>query len=235
VPKHFGILPLLCGTALVAIGAALVAVPVGIATAIYLSEYAPSALRSILKPILELLAGIPTIVYGYFALTFVTPLLMRLIPSTQIFNAASAAIVVGVMVLPMIASLSDDALRSVPKSLRYAAFAVGATRFEVAGRVVLPAAFSGVMASVVLAISRAIGETMIVALAAGSTPRLTINPLESIQTMTGYIVQVSLGDTPAGTIEYHSIFAVGLMLFFMTFVMNLIAQSILGRFRESYE
>jgi phosphate transport system permease protein len=234
-PKQFGILPLLCGTFLVALGAAVVAIPLGMASALFLSEYASTRIRSYLKPTLELLAGIPTIVYGYFALTFVTPIITKIYPNTNVFNAASAAIVVGIMILPMIASLSDDAMRSVPNSLRYAAFALGATRFEVASRIVTPGAFSGITASFVLALSRAIGETMVVALAAGSTPKLTLNPFESIQTMTGFIVQVSLGDTPAGSLVFHTIFAVGLMLFLITFVMNLIAQSVLGRFRERYE
>lgn len=234
-PSRFGLLPLLCGTFLVAIGASLVAVPLGLATSLFLSEYASHRLRSLLKPILEILAGVPTIVYGYFALTFVTPLLQRFFTDTEVFNAASAAIVVGIMVLPMIASLSDDAMRSVPNAMRYAAYALGATKFEVASRVVVPSAMSGITASFVLALSRAIGETMVVALAAGSTPKLTLNPFESIQTMTGYIVQVSMGDTPAGTLVYKTIFAVGLMLFFITFIMNLAAQSVLGRFRERYE
>lgn len=234
-PRHFGILPLLCGTFLVAFGAALVAVPLGTGAALYLSEYASSRVRSWLKPVLEILAGIPTVVYGYFAVSFVTPLLQKAYGETQVFNAASAAIVVGIMILPMIASLSDDAMRAVPKSLRFGAYALGGTKFDVSARIVFPAAFSGIVASFVLALSRAIGETMAVALAAGSTPNLTLNFFESIQTMTAYIVQVSLGDTPAGTVEYHTIFAVGLSLFGITLIMNLGAQKLLRRFQEQYE
>ncbi len=234
-PRSFGVLPLVGGTTLVVVGAALVAVPIGLGSGIFLSEYASERLRGLLKPILEVLAGIPTVVYGYFALTSVTPLLSRIFPSTQIFNAASASIVVGIMVLPMIASLCDDAFRAVPVSLRQAGYALGATRLEVSTQVVLPGALSGVLASFVLALSRAIGETMAVALAAGSTPKLTANPLESIQTMTAYIVQVSLGDTPAGSIEYRTLFAVGMLLFVITLAMNLLAHRILRRFREVYE
>jgi phosphate transport system permease protein len=234
-PRHFGILPLVCGTFLVAAGAGIVALPIGILCAIFMSEYSGDRTRMLLKPVLEILAGVPTVVYGYFALMFVTPLLRTVLPQTEIFNAASAAIVVGVMILPMVASLSDDAMRSVPRALRYGAYALGGTKFDVSARVVFPAAFSGVMASFVLALSRAAGETMAVALAAGSTPKLTFNFLESIQTMTGFIVQVSLGDTPAGTIEFQTIFAVGLALFGTTFVMNIFAQGLLHRFREQYE
>ena len=234
-PRSFGVLPLVCGTMLVVVGAALISIPLGLASGIYLSEYASNRVRGLLKPILEILAGVPTVVYGYFALTFVTPLLMRILPSTQVFNAASASIVVGIMVLPMIASLCDDAFRAVPRSLRDAGYALGATDLEVATQIVLPSALSGVLASFVLAISRAIGETMAVALAAGATPKLTLNPLESIQTMTAYIVQVSLGDTPSGSLEYRTIFAVGLLLFVMTLSMNLLANRILRRFREVYD
>jgi len=212
-----------------------VAIPLGVATAIYLSEYASNKVRELIKPVLEVLAGIPTVVYGYFALTFVTPLLQKVYEETQVFNAASAAVVVGIMILPMVASLCDDAMRAVPSGLRYAAYALGGTKFEVSLRVVLPAALSGVIASFVLALSRAIGETMAVALAAGSTPKLTVNPFESIQTMTGYIVQISLGDTPSGTIEYQTLFVVGMSLFLITLAMNLIAQAVLGRFGEKYE
>lgn len=234
-PRRFGVLPLLSGTFLVAIGAGLVAIPVGVATAMFLSEYATARVRSILKPILEILAGIPTVVYGYFAVTTVTPLLRAIIPSTSIFNAASAAIVVGIMILPMIASLCDDAFRAVPRSLRDGGYALAATKFEVSSRVVFPAAISGVLASFILALSRAIGETMAVTLAAGATPKLTLNPLESIQTMTAYIVQVSLGDTPAGTVEYRTLFAVGMLLFVITFIMNLAANRVVARYREVYE
>ncbi len=234
-PRSFGVLPLVCGTALVVVGSALVALPLGLASGIFLSEYATLRTRGMLKPILEILAGVPTVVYGYFALSFITPALMRVLPQTQIFNAASAAIVVGVMILPMVASLCDDALRAVPRSLRDAGFALGATDYEVATQVVLPGALSGVMASFVLALSRAIGETMAVALAAGATPKLTANPLVSIQTLTAYIVQVSLGDTPAGSIAYQTIFAVGFLLFAITLGLNWLANRVLYRFREVYE
>ncbi len=234
-PRSFGVLPLVCGTFLIVAGSALVAIPIGLASAIYLSEYASPRMRSIIKPVLEILAGIPTVVYGYFALTFITPLLKTIFPKIQVFNAASASIVVGVMILPMVASLCDDALRAVPDSLRQGAYALAGTQLEVTGRVVLPAALSGVVASFVLALSRAIGETMAVTLAAGATPRITANPLMSIQTMTAYIVQVSLGDTPAGTIEYQTIFAVAALLFAITLSMNILAHHILRRFHEVYE
>ena len=234
-PRSFGVLPLLCGTFLIVAGSALIALPVGLSSAIYLSEYASDRTRRVLKPLLEVLAGIPTVVYGYFAVTFITPILRTIIPATEVFNAASASIVVGIMILPMVASLCDDALRAVPASLRQGAFALGATPYEVSTRVVVPAALSGVIASFVLAVSRAVGETMAVTLAAGATPKLTLNPLESIQTMTAYIVQVSLGDTPAGTIEYQTLFAVGALLFVITLVANLAAQWVLRRFREVYE
>jgi phosphate transport system permease protein len=231
----FGVLPLLAGSFLVAGGAALLAVPTGLMTAIFLSEYAPSRVRSVLKPVLELLAGIPTVVYGYFALTFVTPILRGLFPGTEFYNAASASIVVGLMIIPTVASLSEDALRAVPQALREGAYGLGATRFEVATRVVVPSALSGVLASFILAISRAVGETMAVSIAAGNTPRLTLNPLESIQTMTAYIVQASLGDTPQGTIAFESLFAVGFTLFVVTLGMNVVSQWIMGRYREQYQ
>jgi len=234
-PHAFGVLPLICGTLLIVAGAAFIALPVGLASAIYLGEYASKHVRAILKPVLEILAGIPTVVYGYFALTFVTPLLRAVFPETRVFNAASAAIVVSIMVLPMVASLCDDALRAVPAALRQGAYALGATSFEVTTRVVVPASLSGVVASFVLALSRAIGETMAVTLAAGATPRMTLNPLESIQTMTAYIVQVSLGDTPAASLEYQSIFVVAALLFVITLGMNIVAHRTLRRFREVYE
>jgi phosphate transport system permease protein len=234
-PRSFGVLPLLGGTFLIVVGSAIIGIPVGLASAIYLSEYASRRVRGIVKPILEILAGIPTVVYGYFALTFITPLIRAVFPDTNIFNAASASIVVGIMVLPMVASLCDDALRAVPGALRQGAYAVGATHLEVSTRVVVPAALSGVMASFVLALSRAVGETMAVTIAAGATPRLTLNPLEGIQTMTAYIVQVSLGDTPVGTVEYQTIFAVGVLLFAITLIANIGAHRILRRFREVYE
>ncbi|SDY77456.1 phosphate ABC transporter membrane protein 1, PhoT family [Thermoactinomyces sp. DSM 45892] len=233
-PEHFGILSLLSGSVLITLGASLVALPLGLMTAIYLSEYADDRVRRVIKPILEVLAGIPTIVYGYFALTFVTPLFRMIFPDMGVFNALSASIVVGIMILPMVASLSEDAMVSVPKSLRNGAYALGATRLEVARKVVVPAAFSGIISSFVLAISRAIGETMIVTIAAGATPKLTMNPLESVQTMTSYIVQVSLGDIQHGSIEYKTIFAVGMTLFVLTFLINLIAQWLKRRFKEEY-
>jgi phosphate transport system permease protein len=235
-PRSYGVLPLLAGTVLVAGGALLVAVPIGVSTALYLSEYAPGWLRQIGKPFLEILAGVPTVVYGYFALSFITPeILRRCWPQTEVFNGASAAIVVGIMIVPTISSLCDDAFRAVPRSLREAGYAVSGTKLEVSTRIVLPGAMSGVMAAVLLALARAIGETMAVVLAAGMTPKLTLNPLESIQTLTAYIVQVSLGDTPADTIEYHTIFGVGLTLFAITLAVNLVAQRVLKRFHEVYE
>ena len=234
VPQHFGVWPLVAGTLLVTAGACIIALPVGLATAIFLSEYAPDRVRRVLKPVLEVLAGIPTVVYGYFALTFVTPILRFFYPGADVFNAASACIVMGIMIIPMVSSLSEDAMSAVPRSLREAAYALGSNRFETATRVVVPAALSGIVASFVLAVSRAIGETMIVTLAAGSTPNLTGNPFESIQTMTAYIVQVSLGDTPQGTIEYRTIFAVGMTLFLMTFAMTILAHYVVRRYRTVY-
>lgn len=235
-PRSYGIWPLVSGTMLVAAGALLVAVPVGLASSIFLSEYASPALRGVLKPLLEILAGVPTVVYGFFALTFITPCVLRpLLPNVETFNAASAALVVGIMIIPTISSLCDDAFRAVPRNLREASYALAATKLEVSTRVVFPAAMSGVVAAILLALSRAIGETMAVALAAGMTPKLTANPLVSIQTMTSFIVQVSLGDTPAGSIEYQTIFAVGMMLFLITLGINLFAHRILKRFREAYD
>lgn len=235
-PRSFGVLPLIWGTLMVAFGSLLIAIPIGLGTALFLSEYSPKWLRSILKPILEILAGIPTVVYGYFALTFITPYVIRRIyPDADVFNVASAAIVVGVMIIPTIASLCDDAFRAVPRALREGAYAVSATRLEVSLRVVLPAALSGVIAAVLLAFARAIGETMAVTLAAGMTPKLTGSPFTSVQTLTAYIVQVSLGDTPAGTTEYQTIFACGMTLFIITLAINVIAHKVLKRFREVYE
>jgi phosphate transport system permease protein len=232
--KHFGVLPLASGTLLASLIAMLVALPAGLMTAIYLSEYAPAAIRRTIKPILELLAGVPTVVYGYFALLFVTPLLQSVVPGLSGFNALSPGIVMGIMILPLVSSLSEDALRSVPNGLREGAYALGATRMEAALRVVVPAAFSGISAACVLAVSRAIGETMIVAIAAGQQPRLTLDPRVPVETMTAYIVQVSLGDTPGGTIEYRTIFAVGMLLFVSTFVLNLFSNWLRERFREEY-
>ena len=233
-PAHYGVLPLVAGTTLISLGAILVAAPLGLAAAIYLSEYAGERARTIIKPVLEILAGVPTVVYGYFALTLVTPVIRIFYPDASIFNALSASIVMGIMIIPLIFSLSDDAMRSVPQALRNASFGLGATRMTTSVRVVVPAALSGIIASFILAISRAVGETMIVVIAAGSTPKLTANPFESIQAMTAYIVQVSLGDTPTGTPEYYSIFAVGGLLFLMTLFMNLISQRVVRRYRQEY-
>lgn len=232
-PKY-GIMALVSGTLLVSFIAMIVAIPIGLATAIYLSEYSSDRVRRIVKPILEVLAGIPTIVYGFFALTFVTPLLQKIIPDLNFFNALSPGIVTGIMIIPMIASLSEDAMSAVPRSMREGALALGSTKHEVSLRVVLPAALSGVIASFVLGISRAIGETMIVTIAGGSSPHLTFNPTDTIQTMTAYIVQVSLGDASYGSTIYYSIYAVGMTLFVFTLIMNLIAQYISRRFREEY-
>ena len=234
VPQSFGVLPLVSGTLLVSVLAGLVAIPIGLATAIFLAEYAPDKIRRTIKPTLEVLAGIPTVVYGYFALTFVTPQLQKLIPDLLIFNALSAGIVMGIMIIPMVSSLSEDAMVAVPRSLREAAYGLGATRLEVTLRVVVPAALSGIVAAFILGLSRAIGETMLVTIAAGATPNLTVNPLESIQTMTAYIVQLSLGEAPHGSIEYNTIFAVGLLLFCITLGMNVIGHWIVRRWREQY-
>lgn len=233
--KKFGVLPLVNGTVLVAGGAMFIALPLGLLAAIYMSEYASLRTRAVLKPFLEVLAGIPTVVYGYFALLFVTPILKSIFPQTQSFNGLSASIVMGFMILPTVASISEDALSAVPRSLREAAYALGATKAEVSTQIVIPAALSGIAAAFILAISRAIGETMIVAIAAGQQPKMTLNPLESIETMTAYIVQVSLGDTPHQSIAYQTIFAVGMLLFLMTLVMNIISYFFTKRFREVYE
>ena len=233
--KHFGILPLLSGTFLTTIIAVLVAMPVGLLSAIYLSEYASEKLRRTVKPALEILAGVPTVVYGYFALLFVTPLLQKVIPGLSGFNALGPSIVMGIMIIPMVSSLSEDAMYAVPHRLREAGYALGSSRLQVALRVVVPAAFSGIAAAFLLAVSRAIGETMIMAIAVGQQPRLTLNPMVPIETMTAYIVQVSLGDTPYGTIEYRTIFAVGMMLFLSTLALNLISHWLRERFREQYE
>ncbi|MEC7884842.1 MAG: phosphate ABC transporter permease subunit PstC, partial [Chloroflexota bacterium] len=229
-PRAYGVLPLVSGTLLVTLIAAAVALPIGLMTAIFLSEYAPDKIRRIIKPILEILAGIPTVVYGYFALTFVTPLLQGIFDNLIIFNALSAGLVMGVMIIPMVSSLSEDAMMSVPRSLREAAYALGATRYEVSLRVIVPAALSGIIAAFILALSRAIGETMLVTIAAGATPRMSFDPMESIQTMTAYIVQLSLGEAPVGSLEYNTIFAVGLLLFAITFVMNLLGFWVVRRF-----
>jgi len=233
--KRFGVLPLVTGTLMVSFYAMLVALPIGLLAATYLSEFASQRTRKTLKPILEILAGVPTVVYGYFALTFVTPLLKLIFPTIQSFNALSASLVMGFMILPMVASISEDAMSAVPQSLRQAALALGATKMETTWGVVIPAALSGIAAAFILAVSRAIGETMIVAIAAGQQPKLTLNPLQSIETMTAYIVQVSLGDTPHQSIAYKTIFAVGMLLFVMTFLMNMISHWFTRRFREVYE
>jgi phosphate transport system permease protein len=232
--KRFGVLPLVVGTLLVSAIAMAVALPMGLLSAVYLSEYAGPRVRRVIKPVLEVLAGVPTVVYGYFALLFVTPLLQQIIPSLAGFNALSPGIVMGIMILPLVSSLSEDAMRAVPNGLREASYALGATRMQTSLTVVVPAAFSGITAAFILAISRAVGETMIVAVAAGQQPRLTLDPRVPIETMTAYIVQVSLGDTPAGTLEYRTIFAVGMLLFLGTFGLNLVSTWLRDRYREEY-
>ena len=233
--KQFGVLALVAGTTLTAVLAMIVALPLGLLSAIYLSEYAPDPVRRTVKPILEVLAGIPTVVYGYFALLFVTPILRGISEDIAVFNALSAAIVMGVMILPMVSSLSEDAMRAVPRTLREGAYALGSTKLEVSTLVVVPAALSGIVSAFILAVSRAIGETMIVTIAAGQNPSFTLNPFVPIETMTAYIVQVSQGDAPAGSIEFKTIFAVALLLFAITLGMNLLSQYVVGRFREEYE
>jgi phosphate transport system permease protein len=233
-PRHYGIAPLVSGTFLVAAIALALAVPTGLGVAIFLSEYAPERARRVIKPVLEILAGIPTVVYGYFALTYVTPQLTGIFPDIIVFNALSAGVVMGIMIIPMVSSISEDAMVAVPRVLREGAYALGARKFEVALRVVVPSALSGIIASIVLAMSRAVGETMIVAIAAGSTPRLTLNPLESIQTMTAYITQISLGEAPFGTLEYRTIFAVGIALFVIVLLMNILGQAITKRYWRRY-
>jgi phosphate transport system permease protein len=233
--KHFGIWPLICGTLLVTTVAAFVALPLGLITAIFLSEYAPRRLRAVVKPILEVLAGIPTVVYGFFALTVITPSLRFLHEGFEVYNAASAGLAVGIMCLPIVSSLSEDALQAVPRSLREGAYAVGATKFDVSVKVVVPGALSGIMAAFLLAIARAIGETMIVALAAGGLARLTVDPRESVQTMTAYMVQIFLGDASQLGVEYSSAYAVAATLFVMTFLITVVSHRVLLRFREEYE
>lgn len=233
--KHFGILPLLSGTLLTTTIAILLAVPVGLVIAIYLNEYAPQRMTSIVKPILEVLATVPTVVYGFFALQFVTPLLQTFIPGLRGFNALSPGLVMGVMIIPYITSLSEDALRSVPRSLREASYGMGATKFQTAFKVMVPAASSGIIVAIILAISRALGETMIVAIAAGQEPKLTFNPKESVETITTYIVQVSMGDVPQDSLEYRTIFAAGLTLFVFTFILNNISFWIRRKYQKRYE
>jgi len=233
--KHFGILPLLSGTLLTTLIAVLVAVPLGLTAAVYLSEYASSKFRNTVKPAMEILAAIPTVVYGYFALLFITPFLKKFIPGLAGFNALSAGFVMGIMIIPLVASLSEDALHAVPNGLREGAYALGSQKIQVAFWIVLPAALSGITASIILAVSRAVGETMIVAIAAGQQPTLTFNPLVPIETITAYIVQISLGDTPHGTLEYQTIFVCGLTLFLLTFGLNVISFKLKRRFQEIYE
>jgi phosphate transport system permease protein len=235
--EKFGILPLVNSTLITTLIAMLVAIPLGIGVAIYLSEYASTRVRNTLKPILEVLAGIPTIVYGYFALTFMTPLLRAIFGQgvVQIYNTASAGLVMGILILPLISSMTEDALSAVPRALREAAYGLGATRLETAIKIVVPAAISGISAAIIVGISRAIGETMIVAVAAGAGPNFTFNPFEGAETMTGHIVRISGGDLSYDSIDYNSIFAIGLMLFFMTLILNIISQQIVRRFREVYE
>jgi len=234
---EFGILPLVSATLVTTTFAMLIAVPLGLGVAIYLSEYASPRLRSIIKPTLEVLAGIPTVVYGYFALTFMTPVLRSIFGRdvVDIYNTASAGIVMGILILPLISSMSEDALSAVPRSLREAALSMGATRLETAIKIVLPAAISGLAAAMIIGISRAIGETMIVAIAAGAGPNFTLNPFKGAETMTGHIVRISGGDLSYDSIDYNSLFAIGILLFFMTLVLNLISQRIVRRFREVYE
>lgn len=233
-PRSYGVLPLIAGTALITLGAGLIAIPLGLLAAIYLSEYAPTKVRRVLKPLLEILAGIPTVVYGYFALFTVTPFLRHFFPTVQVYNALSGAIVVGVMILPLVSSLCEDALEAVPQSMREGAYALGSTKFEVSMKIVTPAALSGIVAAFILALSRAVGETMAVTLAAGATPNMTFNPAESIQTMTAYIVNVTSGDVRAGSPEYNSVFAVGITLFAITMLMNYAAAKLVRRFRMVY-
>lgn len=234
-PKRYGVLPLVSGTAMIAVLSALVGVPLGVGTATYLSEYAPTRVRRWLKPLLEMLAGMPTVVLGYFALNFVTKIVLRrLFPGIEFYNGLSAGLVVGIMIVPIVASISEDAMSAVPRALREAGYGLGAPKRTVALRIVIPAALSGIMASVILGISRAVGETMVVTIAAGLTPRLTANPLQSIETLTAYIVQASIGDTPQTSIEFKGIFAIGSVLFFMTLLLNVASQRLVRRFRQAY-
>lgn len=235
VNKHYGILPLLSGTLLTSFIAISVALPIGLSISIYLSEYAPKGFRKIVKPLLELLAAVPTVVYGFFALIVVTPFLQTIIPNLSGFNSLSAGIVMGIMIIPYVSSLSEDALYAVPKELREASYGMGATKLQTAFKVVVPAASSGIIVSIILAISRAIGETMIVAIAAGQQPRLTFDPTVPVETITAYIVQVSLGDVEHGSIEYRTIFAAGITLFAFTFLLNTLSYRIRKKYQERYE
>lgn len=231
---HYGILPLVSGTVVSSFIALLVALPLGTIIAIYLSEFAPFTVREVAKPFLELLGGVPTVVYGYFALLFVTPLLQSIYPELPGFNLLSAGLVMGIMIIPYVSSMTEDAMRAVPMNLREGSYAMGATRFQTAIRVVMPAAFSGIAAAYILGISRAVGETMVVAIAAGMQPNLTWNPMEPAATITAYIVQVSLGDLPHGSIGYQTIFAAGLTLLLITLVFNIIGHVLRKRYREIY-
>ncbi|HEY9185408.1 MAG TPA: phosphate ABC transporter permease subunit PstC [Salegentibacter sp.] len=233
--KHFGIMPLLSGTLLTSFIAIAFAVPIGLSISIYISEYAPRSFRKSIKPALELLAAVPTVVYGFFALTVVTPFLQSFIPGLSGFNSLSAGLVMGIMIIPFVSSLSEDALHAVPNSLREAAYGMGSTKLQNSFRVLVPAASSGIIVSVILAISRAIGETMIVAIAAGQQPRLTMDPTVPVETITAYIVQVSLGDVEHGSLEYRTIFAAGITLFIFTFLLNTFSYKIRKKFREKYE
>ncbi len=232
-PK-FGILPLISGTLLITSIALIVALPLGLTAAVYLSEYAPHRLKEIIKPILELLAAVPTVVYGYFALLFLTPILQKFIPDLSGFNALSPGIIMGIMIIPYVSSVSEDAMRAVPMHIREGSYAMGATKLQTAFKVVIPSAFSGIAAAFIIGISRAVGETMVVAIAAGGMPNLTANPLEPVQTLTAYIVAVSLGDVPHGTIEYKTIFAAGITLFLITLVFNIVGFWFRKRIREVY-
>ena len=233
--KRYGILPLLSGTFLTTAIAILTAVPIGVVIAVYLSEYAHPKFRKTLKPALEILAAVPTVVYGFFALTVVTPFLQSFIPGLGSFNALSAGLVMGIMIIPVISSLSEDALYAVPKSLREASYGMGATKFQTSFKVVVPAASSGIMVSVILGIARAVGETMVVAIAAGQQPNLTLDPREAVETITAYIVQVSLGDVEHGSLEYKTIFAAGITLFVFTFLLNNLSFWLKKRYQEQYE
>lgn len=233
--KHFGILPLLSGTFLTSFIAIAFALPIGLSISIYLSEYAPKSFRKSVKPLLELLAAVPTVVYGFFALVVVTPFLQDIIPNLSGFNSLSAGLVMGIMIIPYISSISEDALHSVPDSLREASYGMGSTKFQTAFKVIVPAASSGIIVSIILAISRAIGETMIVAVAAGQQPRLTLDPTVPIETITAYIVQVSLGDVQHGSLEYRTIFAAGITLFVFTFLLNTLSYRIRKKYQEKYE
>ncbi|MDC1162293.1 phosphate ABC transporter permease subunit PstC [Tenacibaculum sp.] len=233
--KHYGILPLLSGTLLTSLIAILVALPIGLSISVYLSEYASKNLRRTVKPLLELLAAVPSVVYGFFALIVVTPFLQSIFPGLSGFNSLSAGIVMGIMIIPYISSLSEDALHSVPNSLREASFGMGSTKLQTALKVIIPSASSGIIVSIILAISRAIGETMIVAIAAGQQPRLTLDPTVPVETITAYIVQVSLGDVEHGSIEYRTIFAAGITLFVFTFLLNTLSYRIRKKYQSSYE